>query len=318
MIAATAPVLERIGLAAFEAVPAPSASQQQTSDAFGFKWARRDTYDSPAVRDAARAWLVSRYCGGDVSVLDGWLAGGRKVILDAGCGAGFSGLLLFGERLREHAYVGVDISSATDVARQRFADAGVPGDFVRHDLATVPLRPASVDIVFSEGVLHHTDDPRASLVHLAKALTPGGLALFYVYAKKSAIREFTDDHIRERLAPMDDAAAWAALEPLSKLGIALGELGGEITVPEDIAVLGIPKGTYDLQRFFYWHVCKAYYRPEFTLDEMNHVNFDWFRPKNCFRQTPDEVREWCAAAGLVVETLRTEEAGITVVARKPC
>jgi arsenite methyltransferase len=316
MIATTESVLERLGLAAFEATVDASAAQQQTADAFGFKWARRETYESPAMRDAARAWLVSRYCGGDLGVLDGWLSGGRKVILDAGCGAGFSGLLLFGERLRDHAYVGVDISSATDVARQRFAEAGIPADFVRHDLATVPLKPASVDIVFSEGVLHHTDDPQASLVHLARALVPGGLALFYVYAKKSTIREFTDDHIRAQLAPMDDAAAWAALEPLSKLGMALGALNAEITVPDDIAVLGIPKGTYDLQRFFYWHVCKAYYRPEFTLDEMNHINFDWFRPKNCFRQTPEEVQAWCAAAGLTVETMRVEEAGITVVARK--
>ena len=316
MSTTTDTILERLGLAAFESQPDASAAQRQTSDAFGFKWARRETYESPAMRDAARAWLVSRYCGGDTRVLDGWLSGGRKVILDAGCGAGFSGLLLFGERLREHAYVGVDISSATDVARQRFAEAGVPGDFVRHDLATVPLTSASVDIVFSEGVLHHTDDPRASLMHLAKALVTGGLALFYVYAKKSAIREFTDDHIRAQLAPMDDEHAWAALEPLSKLGVALGALNAEIAVPEDIAVLGIPKGTYDLQRFFYWHVCKAYYRPEFTLDEMNHINFDWFRPKNCFRQTPEEVRGWCAAAGLAVETMRVEEAGITVVARK--
>jgi len=308
--------LDAVGLAAFEAREVASESQQQTSDTFGFKWSKRETYESPAMRDAARAWLVARYCGGDVSVLDGWLSGGRKVILDAGCGAGFSGLLLFGERLRDHSYIGVDISAATEVARARFSEAGVPGDFVQHDLATVPIRASSVDIVFSEGVLHHTDDPAASLAHLSKALVPGGLALFYVYAKKSVIREFTDDYIRAQLAPLDDAAAWAALEPLSQLGVALGELGGTLMVAADIPLLGIPKGTYDLQRFFYWHVCKAYYRPEFSLDEMNHINFDWFRPKNCFRQTPDEVRAWCERAGLQVETLRVEEAGITVVARK--
>jgi SAM-dependent methyltransferase len=293
-----------------------SPAQQQTSDSFGYKWARRDSYESPAVRDAARAWLVARYCGGDVRVLDGWLAGGRKTIVDAGCGAGFSALLLFGERLREHDYLGVDISTAVEVARQRFDDAGIPGRFVQHDIATVQLAPASVDVLFSEGVLHHTDHPAGTLKHLAQALRPGGLALFYVYATKSAIREFTDDHVRAQLAPLDDAAAWAALEPLTRLGIALGELGQTIEVPEDITVLGIPRGTYDLQRFFYWHVCKTFYRADFTLDEMNHVNFDWFRPANCFRQTPDEVRAWCDAAGLEVDTMRVEEAGVTVVARR--
>lgn len=293
-----------------------STAQQQTAAAFGYKWARRDSYESPAVRDAARAWLLSRYCGGDPTCLDRWLGGERKVILDAGCGAGFSALLLFGERLRVHDYLGVDISSAVDIAAQRFADAQIPGRFQQADIATVSLAPASVDILFSEGVLHHTDDPRATLAHLATALRPGGMALFYVYATKSAIREFTDDYIRDRLAGLDDASAWAMLEPLTKLGVALGELRGTITVPEAVEVLGIPAGTYDLQRFFYWHVCKTFYRPDFTLDEMTHINFDWFRPANCFRQTPEEVREWCDNAGLVIETLRVEEAGLTVVARK--
>lgn len=293
-----------------------SRAQQQTADAFGYKWARRDSYDSPAFRDAARAWLVARYCGGDPGVLDGWLAGGRKVILDAGCGAGFSSLLLFGDRLRGHDYMGVDISDAVQVARERFADAGIPGRFVQGDIATVALEPESVDVLFSEGVLHHTDDPIQTLRHLCAALRPGGLALFYVYARKSAIREYTDDHVRAQLAPLDDETAWKALEPLTKLGVALGELGATITVPEDIPLLGIPAGQYDLQRFFYWHVCKAYYRPDFTFDEMNHVNFDWFRPANCHRQTPDDVRTWCEVAGLSVEQLRVEEAGITVIARK--
>ncbi len=295
---------------------AQSASQQQTADAFGYKWARRDSYESPAVRDAARAWLFSRYCGGDASVLDGWLAGGRKRIVDAGCGAGFSALLFFGERLREHEYLGIDISNAVDVARERFAAAAVPGAFLQHDIATVPREPDSVDILCSEGVLHHTDAPGDTLHHLARALRPGGLALFYVYAKKSPIREFTDDFVRAQLASLDDAAAWAALEPLTKLGIALGELQATVTVPEDIAVLGIPRGEYDVQRLFYWHVCKAFFRPDFTLDEMNHINFDWFRPINCHRQTPETVRAWCEAAALDVETIRVEEAGMTVVARR--
>ncbi len=48
---------------------------------------------------------------------------------------------------------------------------------------------------------------------------------------------------------------------------------------------------------------------------MNHVNFDWFRPLNCHRQTPDEVRQWCQEAGLEIERMDLQEAGITVVAR---
>jgi hypothetical protein len=87
-------------------------------------------------------------------------------------------------------------------------------------------------------------------------------------------------------------------------------------VPEAIELLGIPAGPIDLQRLFYWHVIKAYHDPALSLDEMAHINFDWFAPRNAHRQTPEEVRSWCAEAGLEVEHEDVQEAGITVVARK--
>jgi arsenite methyltransferase len=307
--------LQRLGIPAPETA-ALSEAQDQTRETFGFKWAKRDTYESPAMQDAARAWLFERYCGGDPARLDAWLAGERKVIVDAGCGAGFSALLFFGDRLHEHDYLGIDISSAVQVARTRFAEAGLPADFLQVGIFEAPIPDASVDLIFSEGVLHHTDSTERAIKHLATKLAPGGRFLLYVYAKKAVIREFTDDHIRERLRPFDDEAAWRMLEPLTKLGIALGELNVTLDVPEDIPYLGIKKGPIDLQRFFYWNVCKLYYRPEFTLDEMNHINFDWFRPLNCHRQTPEEVQRWCEESDLTVEHLDVQDAGITVVARR--
>ena len=292
-----------------------SKAQQQTESAFAFKWARRDTYESDAMRNTSRDWLLERYCGGGPGVVTGWLAGGRKRILDAGCGAGFSAMLLFGDHLRDHDYIGVDISDAADVARERFREAGYPGTFMKRDLLDLPLETESLDVIFSEGVLHHTDSTEGAIKALAPKLREGGRFLFYVYAKKALVRELTDDAVREAIRPLSDEDAWKALEPLTKLGIALGELGVEITVPEDIPFLGIKAGTVDLQRFFYWNICKAYYRPEFTPDEMNHINFDWFRPLNCHRHTPEEVSQWCSEANLEIERMDVQDAGITVVAR---
>lgn len=310
-------VLSRLGLGQLTEGPdwQPSSRQQlQTETAFAYKWSRRDTYESPAVRNAAQRWLFERYCGGDPRLLDEWLRGERKLILDAGCGAGFSALLFFGDRLKSHDYLGLDISDAVDVARQRFVEAGLPAEFLKWNLLTVPLPDSSLDMIFSEGVLHHTDSTERAIKALAPKLVPGGRFLFYVYSKKAVIREFTDDYVREAIRNLTDEQAWAALEPLTKLGIALGELAVEIDVPEDIPFLGIKAGRMDIQRFFYWNICKIFYRPEFTLDEMNHTNFDWFRPLNCHRQTPEEVRQWCGEAGLEVERMDVQEAGITVVA----
>jgi len=309
---------DRLGITVGEAPrAADSLAQRQTSDAFGFKWAKRDTYESQATRANSYRWLMERYCADDPALLDSWLEGGRKLILDAGCGAGYSALIFFGERLKDHDYLGVDISDAVQVARTRFQEAGCPGDFLKSSLLDLQGIPdGSVDIIFSEGVLHHTDSTELAIKYLAGKLSQGGRFLFYVYAKKAVIREFTDDHIREQLRPLSDEDAWNALESLTRLGISLGELNVELDVTQDIPYLGIKKGKLDLQRFFYWNICKLYYRPEFTLDEMNHINFDWFRPLNCQRQTPEEIRLWCGEAGLTIERMDVQDAGITVIARK--
>ena len=71
-----------------------------------------------------------------------------------------------------------------------------------------------------------------------------------------------------------------------------------------------------LQRLFYWHVSKTYFDPELTLDELNHINFDWYAPATRTARRPEEVRAWCAEAGLEIERERVEEAGITIVARR--
>ncbi|TVR06859.1 MAG: class I SAM-dependent methyltransferase [Salinarimonadaceae bacterium] len=289
-----------------------SQAQEQTRDAFGFKWEKRDTFEG-GVTDYMVEWLAEKY-GSAAHWLDG--LGPSPVVLDAGCGASMSGLAFFGSVLDRIRYLGIDVSTAVDVAARRFAERGAQAGFVQADLMGMPLAPGSVDLVFSEGVLHHTDDTRAALAAVTRVLRPGGRILFYVYRRKGPVREFTDDYIRDKLQAMSAAEGWAAMEPLTKLGRALGELNVEIDIPEAIDLLDIPAGKMNLQRFFYWHVCKAFYRPEMTLDEMNHINFDWFAPKNAHRQTPEEVRAWCGELGLTIERETVEEAGITIVARK--
>lgn len=309
--------LQRLGLRVHSAgSDAATESQAQTREAFGFKWGKRDSYESAAVQARAREWLLERYAGGDPARLAQRLAGGRKLILDAGCGSGYSALAFFGELLREHDYLGVDISSSVDVAQVRFAEKGLPGDFLQCDLMHVPIPDESVDVVFSEGVLHHTDDTEAALVSLSRKLKPGGYFMFYVYAKKAPAREFTDDHIRKYIASMSDEDAWEALKPLTALGIALGELKASIKVESAVDCLGIPAGELDIQRFFYWNVCKTFYREDYTFDEMHHINFDWFRPLNCHRHTREEIEQYCLHASLEIETIDEQPSGFTVVARK--
>ena len=291
-----------------------SKDQEQTSDTFSYKWKKRETYESTSMKQNAREWLLEKYFDGDSSQIDKCIHGGN--VLDAGCGAGFSALLLFGKLLNNANYLGVDVSSSVDTAKERFVEEGVRGEFLQTSLDDLPFDEPMFDVIFSEGVLHHTDSTERSFRYLARLLKPKGRIMFYVYRKKSAIREFTDDYIRDKLKCMNNEEAWDALISLSKLGEALGELKATINIPEKIDLLGIPAGEMDVQRFFYYHVCKAFYKENLTLDEMNHINFDWFRPVNCHRHTVEEIKCWCETENLLIERIKEEPSGITTIARK--
>lgn len=292
-----------------------SATQAQTEETFGFKWKKRNTFDSKASLDRMRSWLTERY--GDIKSAS-WLAehGDNPILIDAGCGAGMSTLELLGSLVPQIRYLGIDVSSAVDVAAERFSERGLQGAFMQLDITNPPFPPNSVDLIFSEGVLHHTDSTKKSLLSLARLLKKGGRFMFYVYRRKGPIREFTDDYVRDQLQAMTPQQAWEAMEPLTKLGIALGELDTEIDIPQSIELLGIPAGRINIQRLFYWHVAKVFYRPDNSLDEMNHINYDWYAPANAARQSSEEVRDWCAEGGLKIEREVVEDAGITIIARK--
>ncbi len=292
-----------------------SAAQAQTEETFGFKWKKRDTFDSPASLARMKSWLIERY--GDLESAN-WLKehGENPILIDAGCGAGMSGLELFGKLIPNMRYIGIDVSPAVDVAADRFSERGLQVSFLQADISNLPFPKASVDLIFSEGVLHHTNSTKGALFALAPLLKTGGRFMFYVYKRKGPVREFTDDYVRDRLQAMSPQEAWEAMEPLTQLGISLGELDKEIDIPHAIEILGIPAGRISVQRLFYWHVAKIFYRTDLTFDEMNHINYDWYAPRNAARQSIEEVRSWCKECGLSIEREIVEDAGITIIAKK--
>lgn len=289
--------------------------QLQTNACFSYKWARRDTYESEAVRTKNYRWLVERYFGAEKEreiFMEQSI--GRK-ILDAGCGSGFSASLFFSRHLNYMQYFGVDSLDSIIIARERFKELGIQGRFIEGSITTMDLKE-KFDIIFCEGVLHHTSDPFKSLRNLVRHLNDGGIIMFYVYKKKAPVREFADEMIRGKLKPLSDKDAWEKIKPITKLGKAIGDLNIEINIEEEIELLEIPKGNYDLQRLFYWFFLKMYYDKTYSLEEMNHVNFDWYRPSNCYRFRPEEIKAWLHELNLRTMRFIVEDSGITVVAMK--
>ena len=292
-------------------------NQRQTGESFGFKWNRRASYDSPRFRSDIQSWLVSRYGFASVEAMRTFF-GRRRRILDLGCGSGFTTSLWMDPSWRGDGcaeWLGADLSTAIDVAHDRLAH--MPGThFIQADILHLPLSADSFDAVYAEGVLHHTPSTERALEAAARVLEPGGELLFYVYRKKAPLREFADDYIRATLSRLDPEQAWEAIRPLTRLGKALADLRTEVEVPEDVPLLGIKAGRYDVQRLIYWHVAKLYWNDGFSLEENNHVNFDWYHPTYAHRHTEEEIHSWCEAADLTIRHFDAQESGYTVRATK--
>jgi arsenite methyltransferase len=294
------------------------AGQRQTLDSFGYKWRRRDSYEKGGYEDAYREWLVAKYGFASAAEMRAFF-GGRRRILEAGCGSGMSASVWLDESWRGERggaeWVGVDISEAVDVARDRLGR--VPGtSFVQADILQLPFRDESFDTVYSEGVLHHTPSTERAFKSLVPLLAPGGELMAYVYRKKGPVREFTDDYIRGLVSPLPPEEAWEVLRPLTRLGQALAELRQEVEVPEDIPYLGIKAGRHDVQRLFYWHFAKLFWNDSFGFEGSHHVNFDWYHPRYAHRQTADEILRWCEEGNLSVVHFDEQESGYTVRAVK--
>lgn len=284
--------------------------QKQTESSFGFKWEQRNSYESDAFLKSYHAWLRQKYGFSTDEEMCAFF-GGKQRTLEVGCGGGLSASVSLSGRDRGQEWVGVDISGAVDIARERIGHI-MGAHFVQADILQLPFREQSFDAIFAEGVLHHTPSTEQALKSLVPLLTRGGEILFYVYRKKGPIREFTDDYIRDLIADVDPGAAWEMLRPLTKLGQALAELHAEVEVPEDIPYLGIKAGSYDVQRLLYWHVAKMYWNDDYPFEVNHHINFDWYHPRYAHRQTEEQIRRWCGEAGLSITYLHEQESGFTV------
>lgn len=292
-------------------------NQKQTQSTFAYKWSKENTYQGEEFEQNAYNWEVERYFGTEEDREKFFQEYKGKSFLDAGCGSGFSAKVLFNKELKNIFYTGVDISDAVWIAKEKLNQYNHNNNvvFQQENIQIMNLEK-QFDVIFSEGVIHHTSEPYETFKNLSSHLKVGGKILFYIYVEKAPIREFTDDYIRDYIKNLDNDQAWEELLPLSKLGKSLGDLNISIPVEEDINVLGIPKGEYNLQRLFYYFFAKAYYKPEYSIDELNHINFDWYRPTNCFRFKPQEIEEWLKNLNYKKERFIVEESGITVVATK--
>ncbi len=108
-------------------------------------------------------------------------AGAR--LLEVGCGMG-TDLLQFARGGAVCA--GIDLTPRSiAITRQRFALYGQRADLLIGDGERLPFANDTLDVVYSNGVLHHTPDTAGAIRELHRVLKSGGTAKVMIYHKNS-------------------------------------------------------------------------------------------------------------------------------------
>jgi len=106
-------------------------------------------------------------------------------ILEVGVGAGTDHLQW--ARAGCECY-GVDLTQAAiDTVRSRLALYGFESNLQRLDAEKLPFDDARFDLVYSWGVIHHSEHPDAIVAEIVRVLRPGGKFIGMVYGRRSLL-----------------------------------------------------------------------------------------------------------------------------------
>lgn len=285
----------------------------KTEDAFSSKWKKfNKTYHEKKWLLHQQNWFLDRFGWKNLKNFNKFLKT-RTFILDAGTGIGNSAKL-FSTNPDAQVFA-IDASASVEFAYKKYG--ATPNiHFLQADLRKLPFKKQFFDFVCSDQVLHHTKDTETSFKYLTKFLQKNGLVSIYVYNKKAPMREYADTYIREFTTNMSEKECIEFSRDMTYLGKALSQLKKKITIPRDIPVLKIKKGTYDIQRFIYWYFLKCFWAEDGNFERSVGVNFDWYFPKFAYRHTPEEVRKWFKDVKVKITHFKEIESGISVSGKK--
>ncbi len=108
-------------------------------------------------------------------------AGQSVLEIGGGLGTDLSQFARYGAKVTD-----VDLSAGhLGHARENFALRGLAGEFVHHDAETLPFADGTFDVVYSNGVIHHTPNTQQVVQEIYRVLKPGGKAIIMLYAEHS-------------------------------------------------------------------------------------------------------------------------------------
>jgi ubiquinone/menaquinone biosynthesis C-methylase UbiE/uncharacterized protein YbaR (Trm112 family) len=284
----------------------------KTEDSFSAKWRKHHSnHQAKDWIDFQQKWFFDRFGWKTIKRFTNFMKS-KKFVLEAGTGIGNTADLL---SINSSSTVfAIDASESIDFAFKKYGKK-INLHFLQADLRKLPFKKKFFDYILSDQVLHHTKNTKTSFKYLTKFLKKSGEISIYVYNKKAPVREFSDDHIRKTTVEMSFDDCMKFSKDMAILGKSLSDLKKKITIPNDIPILGIKSGTYDVQRFIYWHFLKCFWDPSDNLERSIGVNFDWYSPKYAYRHTPAEVKKWYKESKVKIIHFNEIESGISITGK---
>jgi len=158
------------------------AREQWSQDPCGAEYERDHELGTREFFDGVERYRYTEYAPWMPSLMEFDKFRGRR-LLEIGCGMG-TDLLQFargGARC-----IGIDLTPrSVEITQHRFKLYGERGSFMISDGERLPFRSESFDVVYSNGVLHHTPDTAGAIREVHRVLRPGGVAKVMLYHRNS-------------------------------------------------------------------------------------------------------------------------------------
>lgn len=158
------------------------ARQQWTGDPCGAKYGEKYRFATREFFDEVERHRYQEYAPW-MPALMGFNSFRGARLVEIGCGMG-TDLLQFA-RGGAHC-TGVDLTPRSiEISRLHFDLYQMRADFVLSDAERLPFTDESFDVVYSNGVLHHTPGTAQAIREVHRILRPGGVAKVMLYHRRS-------------------------------------------------------------------------------------------------------------------------------------
>lgn len=161
-----------------------------------------------------------------------------KTLLEVGVGAGTDHL----QWARAGAIChGVDLTAAAiETTKRRFELYGMRTELKHIDAEKLPYPDAAFDVVYSWGVIHHSEQPQAILAEIHRVLKPGGRFIGMMYGRYSvATLKLWIRHALLKLRPWRSFAdvVWHHVESVGTKAYTRRELSGLLSAFRDVELI---------------------------------------------------------------------------------